>query len=191
MTNVSNSPDDPREAKAAGAGHESRKPRGTEPMLSIQEVQRLAAAELSLPARLGHVALLLAALTMACITGALVVTEPALPERTTLALALMSLVGFSWVAYVVWVLTRRTVLLARHRLIASRMAVAYSAMFAAAAAGAALFGGATGAMALALLMTGVVLLAVAIAMLVRARQRVRELTTRRAMLEGQLAAASR
>lgn len=93
--------------------------------------------------------------------------------------------------YAVWVLTRRTVLLACHRLIASRVAVAYSATFAAAAAGAALFGGATGAMALALVTTGVVMLALAIAMLLRARQRVRELTTRRARLEGQLAAAGR
>jgi hypothetical protein len=93
------------------------------------DLRRLAAAELSLPSRLGYVALLLAALTMTAIVGALWLTEPRLPLRTTVAFAVFIAIGLSWAAFAVWVLTHRRVLLAGHRIIAGRLAVLFSAVF--------------------------------------------------------------
>src|SRR6266542_6921921 len=92
-------------------------------------IQRLADVELSLRSRLGYVALLLAALMMTGVVGALWLTEPALPLRTQIGFALMVVIGLSWVAFALRVLTSRRMLLARHRIVAGRMAVAFTALF--------------------------------------------------------------
>ena len=143
-------------------------------------------AELALPPRLVHVALLLAALMMTVVIASLLVTEPALPLRTRTAFAGMLAIGLSWTAYAIWVLVRRRVLFGYQRLVAARMAVAFTSVFGAGAAAAvAAYGGpaAWGAAA-----TGLLMLAVSVSLLVRARRHMARLERRRATLEQALAA---
>ena len=83
------------------------------------EVRRLVMAELSLPARIGHVALLLAGLASAGVSGSLVMGEQGLPSRTIAALIAITAVGLSWAVFAAWTLTHRRALLAKQRLIAS------------------------------------------------------------------------
>ena len=91
----------------------------------------LARTELSLRARLGHVLLALAASTMTVVVVSLWMTEPGLPPRTRTAFALLIAIGVAWVAYSVWVLNARRVMLARQRVVAGRLAVAFTFTFAA------------------------------------------------------------
>jgi hypothetical protein len=72
---------------------------------------------------------LLAASTMTVIVSALLLTEPSLPLRASIALGVMSLIGLSWMGFAVWVLTQKRILLSRHRIVAGRMAVAFTAVF--------------------------------------------------------------
>lgn len=159
------------------------------PKLSVAEMQRLIAGELSLPARLGHTALLLVALAMTAVIGSLWLTEPSLPVRTQAAFAVMGAIGLSWVAYAAWVLTRRRVLLAGHRIIAARMAVAFTTIFAAGSLALGLWSTAGNA-AYGAAATGAVMLAAAIAMLLSARRRFAALMQRRRELEGELSQAA-
>jgi hypothetical protein len=145
---------------------------------------RLTVQSLSPRSRLGHVLLLLAALAMSIVIAALLVTEPALQPRTRFAFLLMLLVGASWIAYACWVLANRKTLLASHRVIAGRMAVAFSGLFTVTTLG---LGIATGqAAAWAMAATGAVLSAVAIALLLRARRRFSLLQVRLQQLEREL-----
>ena len=90
---------------------------------------RITEETLSGRVRYGHVALLLAALGMSLVNAALLLTETALPTRTVVAFALMFVAGLCWVAYAMWVLRHRRSLLAHHRVIAGRMAVAFCGVF--------------------------------------------------------------
>jgi hypothetical protein len=96
---------------------------------SASDLQRLVRAELSLPPRLGYVALLLAASMMTTVIGALWLTEPALPARTQIAFAAMIGIGFSWIGFALWVLRNRRPLFAGHRIVAGRMAVTFTSLF--------------------------------------------------------------
>src|SRR4051795_5039610 len=91
----------------------------------------LARTELSLRARLGHVLLALVASAMTVVVLSLWLTEPALPPRTTAAFAMLTIIGLAWVAYSVWVLSARRVMLAQQRVVAGRLAVAFTGAFAA------------------------------------------------------------
>jgi hypothetical protein len=148
-------------------------------------MQRRMSMELSVRARRGYTGLLLVALFMSIAVASLWLTEPLLPLRTHLAFASMVAIGLSWVGYAVWVLTRRHVLLAGHRIVAARMAVTFSTLFTIGSAALGYWGpnaragyGAAG--------TGLVMLVIALAMLRSARSRYRELTERRRGLERQL-----
>jgi hypothetical protein len=99
------------------------------PAASAAALQRLTDTELSMPSRLGHVALLLAALTMTGVIATLWATEPALPLRAQLAFGVMVAIGSSWVIFALRVLTTRRILLARHRIVAGRMAVTFTSVF--------------------------------------------------------------
>jgi hypothetical protein len=156
------------------------------PKVPTEEIQRLIAGELSLASRLGHTFLLLMALAMTGVIGSLWLTEPSLPGRTQIAFALMIVIGFSWVAYAIWVLTRRRVLLAGHRIIAARMAVTFSALF---VAGFAILGvwGPVARVGFTAAAFGLVMLAVAIALLLHARKQFARLLERRQVLEVELA----
>ncbi len=157
------------------------------PQISAAEMQRFLAAELSLRARLILTALLLVALAMAAAVGSLLLSEPSLPLRTQVAFTVIVVIGLSWVAYASWVLTRRRVLLAGHRVVAARMAVAWSATFVAGALAVGWWGPPARA-PFAAAVLGLVMFACALFLLARARRRFAELLERRRHLERQLAA---
>lgn len=92
-------------------------------------LERLARTELSFRSRLAHVLLALAASTKTIVVVALWLTEPALPLRTAVAFGLLTVIGLAWVTYSVWVLTARRVMLARQRVVAGRLAVAFAGAF--------------------------------------------------------------
>jgi predicted amidohydrolase len=158
----------------------------SEAKIPVEEMQRLIAGELSLPARVAYTALLLVALAMTVVVGSLWLTEPSLPARTQASFAVLAAIGTAWVGYAVWVLTRRRVLLAGHRIIAARMAVAFTTVFAAGSLVLAIWGSA-GRAAYGAAGTGVVMLAVAIGMLLSSRRRFEGLMQRRRALEAELA----
>lgn len=150
------------------------------PKLSVEQMQRVLAAELSLRSRVAHTALLLAALLVAAAVGSLWLTEPTLPTRTHIAFALIVTIALAWVAYALWVLAKRRVLLAGHRVIASRMAVAFTGVFFAGSLILALQG-MRGAFSAAVM--GASMLLIAITMLAHARRQFARLLARRQELE--------
>jgi len=97
--------------------------------LSIEDMQKQMARELSLPARLGHTALLVVSASASALTASLWLTEPSLPVRTHVAFAAIVAVGLAWTAFAWWVLANRRVMLANQRVIAARMALAFTALF--------------------------------------------------------------
>lgn len=151
---------------------------------STAAVRQLADAELSVPSRLGHVALLLAALGMTVVVVSLWLTEPTLPLRTHVAFGIMSAIGLSWSAFAIWVLTNHRVLFARQRIVAGRMAVTFAVVFTTGALATAAATGAAAALAAA--GTGVVMVAVAIVILRRAHSASARLMARRDALERDL-----
>jgi hypothetical protein len=150
----------------------------------IDDLRRVTASELSLTARRGYLGLLLAAATMTVIVTALLVTEPSLPLRTSIALGILAAIGLSWVGFAVWVLSNRRILFGRHRVVAGRMAVGFSVVF---CVGALAVGYATSSRsALVAAAMGALMIVIATGMLVRAKRRVAELSRRRDELEQQL-----
>jgi hypothetical protein len=150
--------------------------------ISTDDVRVMAAERLALAPRLGYTGLLLVALAGAAVTGSLWLTEDGLPARTRIAFALMLGLNLCWAGFAAWVLTRRRVLLAQQSVVAGRMAVAFSALFVLFAWIAAQWGGGGRAMYLASA-SGLVMLAIAAAVLVRAGRRLESLIRRRTELE--------
>lgn len=95
----------------------------------LASLQRLASRELSLSARLGHVALVLVSLAMTVIVVSLWLTEPGLPVRTSAVFVVFAAIGLGWTAFGVWVLSARRLMFATQRVVASRLAVAFSLVF--------------------------------------------------------------
>jgi hypothetical protein len=152
---------------------------------SLEEIRRIAGAELSFKARLGYVALLLVAAAMSAVVGSLWLTEPALPVRTRFAFGTLCIIGVSWMSLATWALASRRPLFARDRLIAGRLAVAFTAVFVTGAVAAVII--ARNAAALAVLGTGVVMLVLAVRVLADAHRRFAALAARRRELEQVLA----
>ena len=148
---------------------------------SLQDIRRLAGAELSLKARLGYVALLLMSTGMTVVIASLWLTETFLPLRAQLAFGVICLIGVSWATLAVWALSRRRPLFARDRVIAGGMAVTFTSVFVAGALTGAVI--ANNPAAYGALATGAVMLAIAIRVFVGARRRFAELAARRAALE--------
>jgi hypothetical protein len=159
------------------------------PAALAEELRRLTEAELSLPARLGYLALLLGSAAMAAVTGSLWLTEPALPLRTSLAFAVLTLIGLGWSAFAAWVLHRRRVLLGRHRIVAGWMSVAFCSVFAFGALAVGLTSGQRAGYAAAAL--GLGMLSVAALLLGRARRSYARLAARRDLLARELAGGGR
>jgi hypothetical protein len=156
----------------------------TPPSALVADLRRLTTSELSLPSRMGYVALLLAASAMTAVVTALLITEPSLPLRASIALAVLAVIGASWIGFAAWVLSHTRVLLGRHRVVAARMAVAFSGVF---CLGGVAVGYATSSRsAFAAAAMGVVMIAIGSGMLIRARRHVEQLSTRRDELERQL-----
>ena len=156
---------------------------------AVARLGHLARTELSLRARLGHVALALAASAMTIVVVSLWLTEPALPPRTSAAFAVLTIIGLSWIAYSLWVLGARRVMLARQRVVAARLAVAFCGAFAAGCVVLALTA-APGAVRPALAMS-VVQLAVALVLWRRAETAQARLLSRRESLERELTRGAR
>ena len=131
-------------------------------------LRRALDGQLSPRGRLGYVALLLAASAMTAVVLSLWTTEPVVRPRLHAAFAALTLIGAAWTAFAAWVLTHRQPLLAWHRVLAGRLAVTFTSVFAASAAVAIVMGGGRAAMSAAAL--GLVMLAVAVVALVRARR---------------------
>jgi hypothetical protein len=154
-------------------------------MESMAAVQKLARGEMSMKARLGYVALLLASSAMTVVVVSLWLTEAYLPTRTHLAFGAMSLIGISWAALSTWALTTRRILLARDGVIAGRMSVAFTALFLSGAIAAVLMTGNAAAFGAAAI--GTVMLAIALRVLSGASRRFAALAARRAELERPIA----
>lgn len=164
-------------------------PRSAIPAASAASLHRLVDAELSMPSRLGYVALLLAALTMTAVVGTLWATEPSLPPRAHVGFGLMVAIGSSWIVFAIWVLTHRRILFARHQIVAGRMAVTFTAVF---LAGTLVMGYTTGrSEAYKAAAVGVLMLGMAVVVLVRAHRSFARLASRRDALERELGKGAR
>ncbi|MFD2768092.1 hypothetical protein [Micromonospora eburnea] len=75
-------------------------------------------APLSLRKRVGYVTLALTGLAGSGLIGLLWATEPGLPPRTTVALAVLAAIGLCWAALGGWAVTRRTPMFAQDRVVA-------------------------------------------------------------------------
>jgi hypothetical protein len=150
--------------------------------VSTDDVRVMAAERLALAPRLRYSGLLLVALAGAAVSGSLWLTEVGLPARTRIAFALMLGINVCWAAFAGWVLTRRRVLLAQQSVVAARMAVGFSGLFVLSAWIAGQWGGGGRAMYLASAF-GLVMLAIAAALLFRAGRRLESLIQRRNDLE--------
>jgi hypothetical protein len=155
------------------------------PRVSIADIQRLAAGQLSLPSRFGHTLLLVVSLTMAAAIGSLWGTESSLPARTQAAFALIVSVALAWSVFAVWVLARRRVLFGSDRVVAARMGLAVSALFTAGMLAVGYWGG-VGRPAYAGALVESMFCAIAAVLLVNARQRVAAFARRKRELERQL-----
>jgi hypothetical protein len=153
---------------------------------SLEDIRRLAPAELSVKARMGYVALLLVASAMTAVVLSLWVTEPSLPGRTQAAFGVMSVIGCSWLGFALWALRARRPLFARDEVIAGTMAVVFTGVFAAGALAAVIMSGA--AAAWGTLFTAAGMLALAVWRLVSAQRRFARLAARRGELERAVAA---
>lgn len=126
---------------------------------------------------------------MTVIVASLWLTEPSLPMRTQTAFGLMSLIGLSWAAFAVWVLTARRTLLGRDSIVAARMAVTFTTTFIVGALALGYMNGGTAPYAAATM--GLGLLAAAVGLLVRANRRMATLTARREAIERDLGRSRR
>jgi hypothetical protein len=156
---------------------------------SAESTRLRLAGGLALPSRVRYTALLLAAVAMAGITGTLAATEVGLPFRTRSTLVLLSVIGAAWAVLAVWVLARREVLYARHRVVAGWMAVVFSALL---TAGCVALGWLDRENSMWLTATGVggTMLLLAVLLLQRARKALRALVQRRDALEATLRATA-
>ena len=151
---------------------------------SMASIRSLARGEMSMKARLGYVALLLVSTAMTVGLATLWLTEADLPARAHLAFGAMCAIGLCWVALATWALTTRRVLLARDRVIAGRMSVAFTALFLVGAIAAVAVSGEVAAFGAAA--TAAVMFAVALRVLSAARRRFAELSARRTELEREM-----
>jgi len=152
-------------------------------MIAPERISHMVDVELSRRGRIGHVALLLCAAAMTIGLVMLWTTEAALPLRTHVAFGLMIAIGAAWTVYATWVLTTRSVRLARHRIVGAWMAVVFSTAFAVLFAAI----GYAGQLGVAPYVAAVVELgfvAGAVLMLIRARRQFAALVARRDALRG-------
>jgi hypothetical protein len=152
------------------------------PKVTVADIQQFAAAQLSLPSRMGHVALLVVSLTMAVAVGSLWATEPSLATRTRIAFAVLVSLNLGWAVFATWVLARRRVLLGTDRVVAATMALGFSTVCAAGMLAVGYWGG-VGTPAYTAALVESPLCIVAAMLLVRARRRVDALRRRQRELE--------
>jgi hypothetical protein len=153
---------------------------------SPDDLLALADTELSRASRLGQVTLLLAFVVMVGIIGLLGITEPSLPSRARVVFAVIIAIGVFGTVSALWALSNRRALLAWHRVIGCRVAVALAAMN---VLGASIIGFVKGIPAAFVVAGfGVILLCGTIALLRQANRQLAALTARRHALAQQLKA---
>lgn len=103
------------------------------PQPSVRAMQERLATELSLRSRVLYTLLLLVDLAIGAVVASLWLTEPDLPTRTHIAFGVLLLIAIVWAVVFGWTLARRKVLLAKHRVVTSRIAVFFCAVFTAGA----------------------------------------------------------
>lgn len=157
------------------------------PRPSVAEMKRLVASELSTGRRMLYTLLLCFDLAVGAVFAALLWTEPGVPVRTRVAFVGGLMIAAVWAVYFVSLLMRKKVMLARQQVVAGRIAVAFSGLFAAGCGVLAVAVPEVRGTALAAGACGVGMFAVAGWMLVRARRRFGELVERRRKLEHELA----
>lgn len=148
---------------------------------SDDNVRALTETALSLPARVGHVALLLVSCGVSILLLALLLTENSLPLRTRVGFYVMLAIGLSWMVYAGWVLRYRYTLLVNQRIVAGWMSVIFSSLYTVAALGLGINAGSGVGLAAAALGAGMT--AVASILLARARRHRKRLLARRRELE--------
>ncbi|MDX1569698.1 MAG: hypothetical protein R3200_04370 [Xanthomonadales bacterium] len=156
------------------------------PGLTPDDVLQGLEAELSPRGRLATAGLMLMALAVCAAVSSLWLTEPGLPTRTHIGFGLIVVTGLCWSAYFGWVLSRKKVLYVNHRLAAGKLAVVFSSVFLLAALALALLVPGKAKVGFAAAGMGAFMLALAIALLVRAVRRYRALQARRRELEAEL-----
>lgn len=133
-----------------------------------------------------HLALTLFAAGMGTVLVMLLLTEPGIPMRTTIAFWVLLAIAAAWVTYGLRVLSARWPLLANREVVAGRMSLLFSAIF---TIGTMLIGVAnSGAAVTPATLLGGTMVLVALANLLRAHQRLAQLQALRARLERELAA---
>lgn len=145
------------------------------PAMTVEQARRLVAGETSLRSRVVYVLLLLASLGMTTVVAALLLTEPSLPTCTRIAFTAMLAIGLAWSGLFAWILARRRVLYARHRVVAGRLAVGATSLFVVGSLTLAALVPEQTRLGLAAAALGSVFLGVAIFVLVRAHRRRRHL----------------
>jgi hypothetical protein len=151
-----------------------------------QDLLALADTELARASRLGKATLVLVTVMMCGVIGLLGVTEPSLPWGGRIAFAVIGALGVSCGIFALRVLSNRRALLAWHRVIAGRTAVAFAAMI---VLGASIIGFVKGIpSAFGVAGFGVILLCGAIALLRQENRKFAALTARRHALAQQLKA---
>lgn len=156
------------------------------PRPSAEEVRQSLASKLSTRSRVFYTLVLLFDLGTAAVVGSLWLTEPTLPPRTQIAFGLMLVAALTWSGFLLWTLTRRTVMLAWHRVVAGRIAVLFCSIFTLGFLALGLTQPDVRAVGFSASGMGGVFLLVAVVLLVTAQRRYRKLTARRHHLERQL-----
>ncbi len=136
---------------------------------------------LSSPARYFHVGVLVLALIMSSLLGALLITETGLPGRTQLAFSALLALGLGWAVYAGRALIRRDTLLVHQQMVAGWMAVGGTGAFFICSAVAVWVS--SNALAMAALTAAATLLGAAVFLLVRSTHRLGELKALRRTLE--------
>lgn len=150
---------------------------------------RLAESQSALRPRIGHLALMIVTIAASVALASLLATEDDLPLRTTAALATLLAINLSWAAYSAWVLTARNTMLFNHRVVAGWIAVSAATVFSAGAASIAFVTHFAAAYAAA--GSGLILLAIAVALLMHAKRKLRALRLRRFEIEARLSEIAR
>lgn len=99
------------------------------PRPTVASLQQRFATELSTRVRVIYTLILLFDLTMGSVVVSLLLTEPDLPLRTQVAFGLLLAIALTWAVVLVRTLLRRRVLMARHRVLMTRLAVLFSGAF--------------------------------------------------------------
>jgi membrane associated rhomboid family serine protease len=154
---------------------------------SESDVRAWIEGELSSRARFGYTIALLLDLIVGAVIASLLLTEPSLPGRTRIAFGVMLAIAAAWAAFFGWTLTRRTLFPAWHRVVAARLAVAFTSVFVLGALALALVAPDMRQTSLAAAAAGGVLLGMAAVILVRARRQHRTLLSRKEQLEREVA----